>query len=100
MTRSNRHSVTARVWLYQGDSPWHFVTIPLSESGEIKKDYIWPRRGFGSIPVLATVGGTSWRTSIFPDKDGSYLLPLKKSVRASEKISEGDMIDITLEVIT
>src|SRR5262249_6901770 len=51
------------------------------------------RRGFGSVRVAVTVGSTSWRTSIFPDsKTGAYLLPVKKAVRAAERLEAGDQV--------
>jgi hypothetical protein len=44
-------------------------------------------------------GGTSWKTSIFPDKKtGTYLLPLRASVRKREKIAAGDKIAFSVEV--
>ena len=46
------------------------------------------------------VGNNSQKTSIFPDKDGTYLLPLKKEVRMNEKIKVGDMIEVSINVIT
>ena len=98
--KSAAFPIRARVWLYQGDSPWHFITIKKTDADEIKKEYVWPRRGFGAIPVIATVGKTTWKTSIFPDKDGAYLLPLKKEVRKKENLKIGDTIRVVLEVIT
>lgn len=98
--KSAAYSVRARVWLYQGNSPWHFITIKKSDADEIKKEYIWPRRGFGAIPVAVKIGKTTWKTSIFPDKDGTYLLPLKKEVRVKENIKTGDAINVSIEVIT
>lgn len=95
--------VKARVWLWNnGEVPasWHFVTIDKQTSGQIKKEYHWPRRGFGSIPVNVTIGATSWKTSIFPDsKEGNYVLPLKKSVRDAENINVGNTVKFTLEII-
>lgn len=100
--KNESHKIKARVWLWQGEAPgaWHFATIEKGQSEEIKKDYIWPRRGFGSIPVNVTVGKTKWKTSIFPDKNKTYLLPLKKEVREKENIALGQTIEILLEVIT
>ena len=86
----------SKVWLYEGDSPWHFATINKKTSLEIKKEYPFPRRGFGSIPVNVTIGKTTWKTSIFPDKDGTYLLPLKKEIRNKENIKAGDTIALTI----
>jgi hypothetical protein len=52
------------------------------------------------VPVKATIGKTSWRTSIFPDsKSGSYVLPVKAGVRKKEKLEEGDTVALTLEVM-
>lgn len=94
-----RFCISAKVWLYKGEGPWHFITIEKDNADEIQKSYHWPRRGFGSIPVNVTLGSTKWKTSIFPDKDGTYLLPLKKEVRVKEGIKEGDTIEVFLEVI-
>ena len=98
--QSLSYSIRAKVWLYPGKAGWHFITIPKSDADEIKKEYIWPRRGFNSIPVNVTISKTTWKTSIFPDKGSTYLLPLKKDVRIKEDIKTGDTITISLEVIT
>lgn len=92
------HEIRARVWEWEGKGSWHFITIEFSQSQEIKKDWHWPRKGFGSIPVNAKIGLTSWRTSIFPEKGGEYLLPIKKEVRQKEKIKIGQIITITIKV--
>lgn len=56
-------------------------------------------RGWGSVPVTATIGGTTWRTSIFPDKKaGSFVLPLKAEVRTAEGIDEGATVEVRLDV--
>jgi hypothetical protein len=91
--------ISEKVWLYPGKAGWYFVTIKKEDSEEIKQDFMWPRRGFGAIPVMVTIGKTSWKTSIFPEKAGTYLLPLKKAVRVKEEIKEGDRILITLKVL-
>ncbi len=58
------------------------------------------RRGFGSVRVEATIGKTSWKTSIFPDsRSGTYLLPLKASVRRAEDLVDGDEITFALSVV-
>lgn len=98
--KSEEFVIKSRVWLWQGESPWHFITIEKKDADEIKKEYIWPRRGFGSIPVNVTLGKTKWKTSIFPEKGGTYLLPLKKEVREKENIKIGEIIKFVLEVIT
>lgn len=96
--QNRTHIVKTKVWLYEGKSAWHFATIPPEKADGIRKDYIWPRRGFGAIPVHVTIGATTWKTSIFPDKNKAYLLPLKKDVRRKEQIQSGDSITIELRV--
>jgi hypothetical protein len=55
-----------------------------------------PRRGFGSIRVEARIGEVAWRTSVFPQKSGGYILPVKASVRRDAGIAAGD--DVTFEL--
>jgi len=86
----------SKVWLWnEGKGSWHFATVPLELSKHIK-GFSMPRKGFGSIPVIVTVGKTKWKTSIFPEKKGTYVLPIKKEVRNKEKISANDNIEVTI----
>jgi hypothetical protein len=55
--------------------------------------------GFGSVRVEATIGATSWRTSLLPDsRRGAYLLPVEKSVRTAEGLSDGSSAHVALVV--
>ena len=88
-----------KVWLYPGEMPWHFVTLPKKLSTQIKDRFASLKRGWGSLPVTVTTGKTGWETSIFPDKKaGAYLLPIKADARRKENIGAGDSIVLTLEV--
>jgi hypothetical protein len=76
------YEVKERVWLFGGKASWYFVTLSKEVATDIDYFFTQNKRGFGSLPVLVTVGGTTWKTSIFPDKKScSYLLPLKADVR-------------------
>ena len=87
------YSLRGKVWVYPGMDGWHFVSVSKKVSLEIRNYFGGRGRGFGSIPVTVTVGSTSWKTSIFPDKKtATYLLPLKKEVRKKEGIEEGKML--------
>ena len=89
----------AKVWLHAGAGGWHFVTLPKKQATEIKALFGALRGGWGSLPVIATVGNTSWKTSIFPDKDsGSYVLPLKAVVRKKEGIMAGRVIVFSVQI--
>lgn len=90
----------AKVWLYSApESAWHFLTLPKKEADEISIAFEGMKRGWGSLPVKVTIGKTSWKTSIFPDKkSSSYVLPLKVEVRKKESIGVGNMVDFTIEI--
>ena len=92
--------VKSRVWEWEGKGAWHFVTIDKKTSKQIKDEYPYPRRGFGSIPVNVVINSSRWKTSIFPEKEGTYLLPLKRSVREEQNITKGDTIEFELELIS
>ncbi|HEY4527152.1 MAG TPA: DUF1905 domain-containing protein [Candidatus Paceibacterota bacterium] len=94
------YKLKAKVWLYPGESAaWHFVNIDKKVAAEIKEKYGKKAKGFGSQPVVVTLGTTSWKTSIFPDKrSGTYLLPLKVDIRHKEGIDEGDTIEFSIKL--
>jgi hypothetical protein len=56
------------------------------------------RRGFGSVKVTVTLSASRWQTSLFPNKDGSWLLPIKKPVRVAEALLDGDEVEVVLEL--
>ena len=101
------YKMRAKVWRYPGmalrhgseQAGWHFLTLPKKQSAEIKARFGASARGWGSLPIVVTVGKTSWKTSIFPDrKADTYLLPLKSAVRKKEKIVDGATIPFRVEL--
>ena len=51
--------------------------------------------------VHVRIGETVWATSVFPEKaSGSYLLPVKKSVREKEGFDAGDKVTVRLDLTT
>lgn len=91
---------SAQVWQYPGQAAWHFITLPVEIATEIRDLVGTSPRGFGSIRVLVKIGQTNWKTSIFPDaKSKSFLLPIKKEIRKTESIQDGDSINISLELL-
>jgi hypothetical protein len=78
---------------------WYFVALPERLSVEIREIPRVPR-GFGSVRVGVELGGSAWRTSLFPDAGRvAYVLPLKRSVREAEGLVEGTVVRIRLEVL-
>jgi hypothetical protein len=87
----------AELWVWESSpqgTAWIFVTVPADETEEIRLR-AGPPRGFGSVRVEATIGGSTWRTSVFPDKRG-FALPLKKAVRRAEGLDVGDTARVRL----
>ena len=91
-------SFAATVWRHSGQGGWHFVTLPEDVAEAIR--FFRPAKGFTPIAVAAEIGGTRWKTSVFPDsKSRSYLLALKADVRKAEKIGHGDTVSVRLSLI-
>ena len=90
---------TSVLWEWGGRASWYFVTLD-PQATEVVRETPRPPRGFGSVRVRATVGTTTWTTSVFPDADsGRYVLPVKKAVRLAEQLEEDDPLTVRLEVL-
>lgn len=85
------------IWHWRGPSPYHFVTVPDQQSGDLRAIARSVTYGWGMIPVTARIGRTEWKTSLFP-KDGHYIVPIRDSVRAAERLQAGDRVALRLEV--
>ncbi|MEW1705719.1 DUF1905 domain-containing protein [Microbacterium sp. NPDC089190] len=85
-------------WEARSDSDWYFVALPAELSDDIRETQTF-RRGFGGVRVDATIGSTSFRTSIFPQAGGVYVLPLKRAVRDAEGIEPGGTVMVDLAVL-
>lgn len=97
--QDRKFTFTAPVWLYSGNAAWHFVSVPKETSEQIEYYFAHAKRGWGSLPVIVTLGKTTWKTSIFPDKKTTtYLLPLKLKVREQEKITVGKEVEVSLKI--
>ena len=67
--------------------------MPPEQSVEIRAHGLGnSRRGFGSVRVEATINRVAWRTSVFPQKSGGYILPVKAEVRRRAGICAGDEV--------
>ncbi len=88
------------VWAARRDDSWTFVSLPADAAEEIRELTAGRVRGFGSVRVRVTLGGSTWLTSIFPDSTrGTYVLPVKKAVRRAESLDAGDRATVTVEVV-
>lgn len=86
--------------------------MPKRESKEITELFGDMKRGWGSLPVKVIIGGTSWKTSIFPTSQSmasragqdfkknnkTYWLPLKADVRKKESIAKTSKVNFFIEI--
>jgi hypothetical protein len=96
-------SFTATIWKWPGQAgpksakatmgAWHFVHLPREYFEPIRAKY-----GKGMVKVSATLGKTTWDTSLFPHtKDCSFLISIKAKVRKAEDVMAGD--EVKLKVV-
>ncbi|NJO14061.1 MAG: DUF1905 domain-containing protein [Rhizobiales bacterium] len=97
-------AVRGPVWLWQGSDgaaakgSWYFLTID-GETAQAIRAHAVNAAAWGSVYVEATIGATTWRTSLFPSKQvGGWLLPLKAAVRKAEKLTEGTVVEAVLRL--
>jgi hypothetical protein len=82
---------------WRGPSPFFFAPVPATDADEIRRVARAASYGWGVIPVGATIGETTFTTSLFP-RDGTYLLPLKDAVRRKAGVTAGDRIAVAMTV--
>ena len=95
-------SFDADLWTWEArrTDTWIFVSLPVEVSEEIRDLVGTSPRGFGAVRVRATVGATTWTTSVFPDRArGCYVLPVKRSVRTAEGLEAGDRVHVTVRLV-
>lgn len=100
-----RFEFSATLWRWAARTElWTFVSVPAEASAEIAElAETLPRAGFGAVRVVARIGGTRWRSSIFPGSDpsagGTYSLPVSARIRTREGIGLGDEVRVAIELV-
>ncbi len=87
---------------WQGDrGRYHFVTFAgasaeaLTMHAALHRLEFGRSRGFGSLKVLARIGDTSWKTSVFPQsKQSEWILLVSKKVMGREDLNAGDIVGV------
>lgn len=104
MSTVTTYDFAAPLWRWEAkdeakSGAWFFVSLPFDVADEIEA-VAGPGKGFGSVRVEVTVGGTTWRTSVFPSGDQrTYVLPVKKAVRVAEGLDEGAEATVRLSIV-
>jgi hypothetical protein len=82
---------------WRGPAPFVFAPIPEALVGEVRLAAHEASYGWGVVPVTATIGTTSFTTSLFP-RDGGYLLPVKVAVQRAAAVGVGDRVAVELVI--
>ena len=91
----------------EGDEAEHISTHALMQRLEFGA-----RRGFGSVKVIARIGETEWKSSVFPQKksppsskeavaqrERDWILLVSKKVMRAEDLCAGDQVQLALELL-
>jgi catechol 2,3-dioxygenase-like lactoylglutathione lyase family enzyme len=78
-------SFIATLMRYPGKGGWTFAVVPDEHAPPVTG-------GWGRTPVLASVDGRSWETSVWRGKDGITMLPVPKQIRGSKE--DGDAVSV------
>jgi hypothetical protein len=78
----------ATLFRVPGKGGWTFATVPRRHAPPVM--HAW-----GRTPVVATVDGHRWRTSVWRERSGRTLLPVPKAARGSK--GDGDRVMVRLE---
>ena len=101
-TAATTSEFDAPLWLWDARKAdtWTFVSVPEAQADEIL-DVVGARaRGFGSVRVEVTLGGSVWRTSLFPDSASrTSALPVKKAVRRAEGVEAGSTARVSIRLL-
>lgn len=84
------HRFTATLFTTEGKGGWTFAPLP-------QKVRLPVTGSWGMTPVIATVDGRTWHTTIWRDtKSKRTLLPVPKRIRGSK--GDGDKVAIDLQL--
>lgn len=87
-----------KLWRWNEGSA-HFMSVPEDLTDEIRLHAMEFPRGFSSVRVECRLHDVTWRTSVFPVKEGGYFLPVKMQVVRKAGIAEGDEVTVMLTLI-
>ncbi|MXO64068.1 DUF1905 domain-containing protein [Qipengyuania oceanensis] len=116
MTEQVRARVPLSCWRGERGT-YHLVTLTGSPAKAIamherlRRLEFGGRRGFGSVKVIARIGDTGWKTSVFPQtpspssgqaiaqQEREWILLVSKKVMRAEDLAEGDEVAVELKLL-
>lgn len=105
MTETITH--TAPLVRWQGDRGTYHLLVITGEAAEtiamherLRRLEYGARRGFGSVKVMARIGDTEWKSSVFPqERSTQWILLVSRKVMRTEDLAAGDEVRLELELI-
>ena len=90
MTGKIKYQFNTHMWRHNAPGGWHFISIPMDISKEIRQNLQWQEEGWGRMKATAMIGETRWESAIwFDTKMDCYLLPIKAEIRKRTQIELG-----------
>ena len=71
----------------EGKGGWTFAPVPQHLAPSASE-------AWGRTPVVATVDGLTWKTSVWRERSGRILLPVPKAIRKGKEA--GDTVQVRL----
>ncbi|MEL4304444.1 DUF1905 domain-containing protein [Methanococcoides sp. LMO-2] len=87
------YTTKGEVEIFPQKGGWHYVRVPTDITEMLLHE---AQRGL--IPIRATVGETSWETSLMPMGDGTHFVALNAKVRKKENIELGMSISVSFQL--
>lgn len=103
---SDAITLTAPLTRWQGErGTYHLVVITgepaeaLAMHARLRRLEYGRHRGFGSLKVMARIGGTRWSTSVFPQAGSTeWILLVSRKVKLAEGLSDGEPVHVELDL--
>jgi hypothetical protein len=85
-----KYNFSSMIELFPQKGGWHYVAVPKNISTPLL--YLADR---GLIAIHATVGKSTWSTSLLPMGDKTHFIALNTKVLKKEKLALGQKINIS-----
>ena len=85
--------VSGTVEIFPVENPWVYVRIPKNYTKDLKD---FADRGL--VAVTATLGKSTWNTSLLPYGDGTQFIALNAKVRKAENVKIGSKITLSFQL--
>jgi len=85
--------VIEKVEIFPQKGGWHFIRVPKPITVKLAH-----KAQRGVIAIRATVGKTSWDTSLLPMGDGTHFIALNVKVRKCEHIKLGAEVKVSFQL--